>query len=370
MKIAFIRKTYTPFGGAENYLATLLKHLSLGTHDVHMLSSNWNDSDGVRYHKVNTLSFNSYLSVRTFNSNVKRLIRSLKPDCTVSFERTNCQDIYRAGDGCHKEWLLLRQDRQSPLRRLSFRLNPLHNAILSLEKECFEKTPVIVANSKMVKDQIMSHYGISGDRIKLIYNGVDLVRFTHGNRQAWREETRKRYGIPMETPLLLFVGSGFERKGLGTAIAALSGLRNDVRLLVAGRGKTRDYAALAQKTGVLDKVIFAGAQRQIERFYAAADGFVLPTIYDPFSNATIEAMASGLAVITTKHNGASEIIEEGVDGLILHDRFDAAELREKLRELISGSESIGEKARKKAMLYPISAACDEFLSLIHSFKGN
>jgi UDP-glucose:(heptosyl)LPS alpha-1,3-glucosyltransferase len=113
---------------------------------------------------------------------------------------------------------------------------------------------------------------------------------------------------------VLFLGSGWERKGLRFAIAAMAKLRDQqMRLLVAGRGNERKYRA--------GSVTFLGEIEDVRLPLAAGDIFILPTVYDPFSNASLEAMAAGLPVITTRANGCSEIIEPKVHGSVV-DRPD------------------------------------------------
>jgi UDP-glucose:(heptosyl)LPS alpha-1,3-glucosyltransferase len=128
---------------------------------------------------------------------------------------------------------------------------------------------------------------------------------------------------------LLFAGSGWERKGLLFAIEAMMLCKNrKMRLLVAGRGDTRPYKATRLRFWREDPVQFLGEAADLVPVYAAADIFILPTIYDPFSNACLEALASGLPVITTRSNGFSEIIEDGVHGSIIDDPANLVGLRE------------------------------------------
>ncbi|MBF0317667.1 MAG: glycosyltransferase family 4 protein [Nitrospirae bacterium] len=369
MKIAFIRKTFNPYGGAENYLNSLIRQLKTSGNDIHVLSTNWTDCTDIHCHKIDTINLNSLTSALSFNHNATHAADMLNCDCTVSFERTTCQDIYRAGDGCHKQWLILRGEGVGRLRRLSFALNPMHKALLSIERQCFQTTPLIVANSRMVKEQIMEHYGIDDDRIVVLYNGVDLERFKRPvNRSLWSEQVRTEFGIPADCRLLLFVGSGFERKGLAVAISALVYLGGQFRLIVAGAGGTLKYRKQARELGVTDRVVFAGPQTGIERLYVAADVFVLPTLYDPFSNATLEAMACGAAPVTTKNNGAAEIIQHGRDGLLLDNAQDAQELADKIRQIADNRDVYSLNAAEKAAAYPISQAAATFLSLIQAHK--
>ncbi len=91
-----------------------------------------------------------------------------------------------------------------------------------------------------------------------------------------------------------------------------------MRLLVAGRGNQRKYKSRCAH--------FLGVVRDLPALYAAADIFILPTLYDPFSNASLEALAAGLPVITTRANGLSEVIEDGVHGTVVEDSRDVSAL--------------------------------------------
>jgi UDP-glucose:(heptosyl)LPS alpha-1,3-glucosyltransferase len=366
MKIAFIRKRFNPYGGAENYLATLIRHLELSDYRIHILSSYWQEVPGAVFHKISTPGFNSTLSNISFNHMVCRKLDRLEPDCTISFERTTCQDIYRAGDGCHKEWLVLRASKEGILKRFTFRINPLHRTLLYYEKEIFANTPLIIANSRMVRNQILKHYNINEKKILVLYNGVDLKRFTPDNRNAWRNRIREGYSIPADVPVILFVGSGFERKGLRTLISSLVHIDKRAVLLVVGRGDTGKFRRTAGRYGVERRIIFTGPQHHTERFYAAADCFVLPTIYDPFSNATLEAMASGLPVVTTRNNGASELIKNGVEGYIISNPLDSMDLAERIDMTLSVNEVAGEKARERAEGFSIEKAAEEFINIIET----
>jgi len=370
LRLVFIKKRFLIYGGAERYLQTLIKHLNNTGYEIHIFANKWAEEEGMTFHKVELIPVGSLLSLLTFNKNVKRAInREIKPDCIISFERTTCQDIYRAGEGCHAEWLRIRSGVEPFYKKFSFRINPLHISLLNLEKELFSKTQLIIANSKMVKDQIIKHYAVPEKRIAIIYNGVDLKRFSRENRDKWRKSVRKSLNISEDSKLMLFVGSGFERKGLKTFIDAMPLITGDVKALIIGKGDVNKYKAFTEKYGISNRIIFLGAQKEIEKFYAASDLFVLPTLYDPFSNATLEAMASGIPVITTKNNGAAELIENGYEGFVAEGISDAEELADKINLSLNNPKEMGENAYKKAEAFPIERAVREFLDIIeHHFQ--
>jgi UDP-glucose:(heptosyl)LPS alpha-1,3-glucosyltransferase len=188
----------------------------------------------------------------------------------------------------------------------------------------------------MVSQDIIDYYGIPEDRIVTIYNGVDTEYF-HPRNRKYREEIRSRYGLSAEDLLLLFVSHNFRLKGLRYLIQALSlvrAMKSNVKLLVVGRDRAAPYRRLAKKVGCSDDVLFAGGVRDLERYYDSADILVHPTFYDPCSLVVLEALASGLPVITTRHNGAGWIINEGKEGFALDDPRDVEALAEKILYLV------------------------------------
>ena len=169
------------------------------------------------------------------------------------------------------------------------------------------------------------------DRIWVVYNGVDRERFNPGLAEKYRDPVRAELRPePEVNRCFLFVGSGYARKGLAELIQALKYCPG--KLLVTGRDKAGPYKSLAHKCGAADRVKFLGPRPDVERLYASADVFVLPTLYDPFANVCLEAMASGLPVVTTKETGAAEVIEPGVNGYTTNLPVDPRDLAEKLEK--------------------------------------
>jgi UDP-glucose:(heptosyl)LPS alpha-1,3-glucosyltransferase len=368
MRLAFIKKKFFLHGGAERYMQTLLGELREEGHDIHIYADSWAEAPGFTFHHVDINSAISFLSVYSFSKNAAAALKREKYDCVTSFERTEYQDIFRAGDGCHRAWLAIRSAHEPAYRRLSFRLNPLHRYTLALEKRIFTETPLIVVNSEMVRAQITGYYNILGEKIVVAYNGVDLELFSPANREKWRGQVRASLGIDESDKVILFAGTGFKRKGIETLIKALPSVMSsgngNIITLVLGRDDSSRYMDIARKSGLGGKIIFLGVLPDIERFYAAADVFVLPTLYDPFSNACLEAMASGLPVVTTRNNGVSEIIGNGMEGFIAESAADPAELAEKIIRVLPESAVMGARARLKAEKFSIETASENFLGLI------
>jgi UDP-glucose:(heptosyl)LPS alpha-1,3-glucosyltransferase len=179
----------------------------------------------------------------------------------------------------------------------------------------------IIAISDMVKQDMMRWYQIPEERIHVVYNGVDIERF-HPRNRRYREEIRKRFGVGEEF-VILFVSHNFRMKGLSYLIKALAKIRKEdsfpFKLLVLGRDRQGPYLRLAKKMGVFGEVIFAGSTDEPEKYYGAADVLVHPTFYDACSLTVLEALASGLPVITARCNGAGGIISDAQEGFVLND---------------------------------------------------
>jgi UDP-glucose:(heptosyl)LPS alpha-1,3-glucosyltransferase len=299
----------------------------------------------------------SFLRALSFAFFCKRAVTQARCDLVFSLERTLRQDIYRAGDGCHREWLAQRQRFLSPLKRATMWLNPLHAALLWLEKRTFSprNTRAIIANSARGKEEIVRHYQFPADQIYVVHNGVDCVRFDYVKRARRGNEF-----------VLLFVGTGFERKGLEFCVRALAELPPHVVLHVVGKGSTRPYARLAQKLGVASRVKCLGTTKDVKSAYAAADLFVLPAIYEPFANVCLEAMATGLPVVTSRINGASEVIEQGKNGAIVEDPNDIDALAELVRAFLDRElwEEASLRARKTAESLQFYTNVDRTLEVI------
>lgn len=365
MRIAIVRKKYTFHGGAEGFSQSLVQRLAAAGHEVHIYAIGWSGEagkKGITMHRVPVLGATSLLRDLSFALSSARLLRKdrTRLDIIQSHDKTLFQDIYRAGDGCHIEWLGQRWKRAGLPEKLSICLNPYHWMILLLERTIFRsrKYRRIIAISELVRRNIMEHYSVPEADIDVVYNGVDLEKYRPENRDLYRSGLRAEYGIPHDAFVILFVGSGFERKGVGTLIRAAELLDRPVTVLIAGRGNESRYKRLVRR----QRVIFCGPQKQIERYYAAADLFVFPTIYEPFGNVHLEALASGLPVITTRNSGAAEIIRDGVQGFAVADPDDAGAIASRISVFFDPA--VREKAGKQARLLAEGFTFDRYVTAL------
>ena len=327
LTITFARRGYSPSGGAEAYLKRLAQGVVDLGHEARLVATDDWPTNEWSFGSITRVKANSAIG---FADELKTTRPQLSCDVLMSLERVWCCNVYRAGDGVHQAWLNRRRRFEMPLQRFVRSLNRNHRDILQLEESLFARGGAgrVIANSEMVKDEIVDLYRYAADKIDLVRNGVPLDRFR--SDPALREKSRVDLKLKPDEVAVLFAGSGWERKGLRFTIEAFELCRDrKLRLLVAGRGDARGYKP--KRFFTEEPIRFLGEVADLRPIYAAADIFILPSIYDPFSNACLEALASGLPVITTHDNGFSEIIESGVHGSIVNRSSDSAALRDAIQ---------------------------------------
>jgi len=250
------------------------------------------------------------------------------------------------------------------LRSLVERLNPRHRAILELEGQIMSpaNTRIIVTNSQLSKTLIGQYYDYPPDRIHVIYNGVDHEQFHPDS--SYQEESELT---------LLFVGQDFKRKGLGPVIDAFTQVRragHSCRLRVIGRDEPAPFREQAEGLGVAEAISFEGPTRNIHEAYRSADLFVFPSLYDPFANVVLEALACGLPALTTSTNGSSEILTEDADGYVIEGATDhlADDLADRIHRFCRLSMdhrlAMRERASRTAAKYSVRSNAEAFLAAL------
>ncbi len=366
MRVALVLPRYAPHtGGVERYVHELTRGLLAGGHEVHVVCFRA-DSDGVPglvVRAVPVVRWHNAIKIASFARSADREVRRIQADFDVvhGFGRTTVHDLYRVGGGVHAAYLArMLAEQPGGVRALWQRIDPRNWVIRRIERDIFRRGERrFTAISRLCARDVEQHYGIPASEIEVIYNGVDVEAFHPRNRDRWREEMRRRHGVRPDETVLLFVGSGFERKGLDTLVAAAAELAKEapLRVVVVGKGSEHRYHRLANRLGLLDRVHFLGPRRDLAEIYPLGDVFVLPTRYEPFGTVCLEAWATGLPVVVSRASGASEIMTEGEHGSIVEDANDAAELARKIRPLLSPAERerIAPLARDLACRHTIEA---------------
>ncbi|NIA20917.1 MAG: glycosyltransferase [Anaerolineaceae bacterium] len=312
-----------------------------------------------------------------FAQRAGQALKALSPDTSLATGKALGMRIWQPHGGTvrgsqRQNVALVRSYDRRALKMLFNRLSPKHRAALKLEAAQFADPGVhFVAISRMVRRDMRTFYRLDDSRLTLIYNGVDLERFNPRRLAPLGPEVRRRYGIDDQAVLFLFVAHNFKLKGLRELLRALPLLAGKTEqpfhLLVVGRNRRqRSYENRARRLGVADRVTFAGPCDDTAAMYAAADVFVHPTWYDPCSLVMLEALASGLACISTRFNGACELAEATGAAIILDAPRPVARLAEAMGELMDPArrEALGRAARAAVRDYPLQRNFREMLDLL------
>lgn len=355
LTIGLVRRGHSETGGAEAYLKRLAAGLQRAGQETRLFTdATWPGSEWP-WGPITRLRGET---ARRFADELEKAHPRDHCDLLLSLERVWRCDVYRAGDGIHRSWLRRRDAASSTLQRVLRHFGRSHHDTLDLEEALFSGgASRVIANSEMVKQEAETFYRYPAAQIDVVANGVPLADFR--DDRSGRGPRRRNLGLSDEHIAVLFVGSGWERKGLASARAAVESLSGNYRLLVAGRGRRRLRST--------EHVRMLGAVRDLPSLYGAADIFLLPTRYDPFSNACLEALASGLPVITTRANGFSEIIEDGVHGSILADPDEVLHIRLALNHWADPAQRAAAKPAilERASHYDISRNVDQTLAVLH-----
>ncbi len=379
LKIAFVIAQLDPArGGVERYASGLAAALARSGHDVTVFSEAFRDlPDAVHAERVGSGRGPRSTRPLRFDAAARERLGDLSRwDVVQGFGPTTVHTVHRAGGGTHGAYLRA-MGRVWPVWRRGWERIRLRNRIRIETERRIYRDPALrcIANSEKTRREVCRDYAVPAERIEVIHNGVDVEAFSPERRVAARVAARDRFGLGPEAFALAFVGTGFARKGLRHAIemlARLRALKAPGVLLVAGRGATAPWRRLASRLGVEYAVRFLGPVRDVLDVYAAADVFVLPSLYEPFGIAPLEALACGLPVLLSRDCGVSELLEDGREGRLLarpQDVGGGAAFLAALADDPAAREAYGARARRTARLQDLDAHAARVLEVYRSLSG-
>jgi len=344
LKIAFVLDRYLPSRGGEIYFSWLAKELVSRGHEVHIFATIAEKIRGTEYqlHQIPVLRYPHSLRILSFLRNSARAIQQYDFDIIHGVGRTLAMNIFNPHGGVEKAYL--KQEFSSITNRFYYvykflkrYLSLQHYVKVWIQRRQYvnDKVRKIIAISPMVKEDIVRYYGVPEEKIAIVFNCVDLGRFHPKNRTIFRKAKREDLGIDDSALLLLFAGNNYRLKGLEPLLHALIYLKRwflnrPFSLLIVGRGRIGRYLGMARRLGVSDFTLFLGPVKGMEQYYAASDIYVHPTFYDSCSLTVLEALASGLPVITSRFNGAADVITSNKGGKILENPADVEDLAESI----------------------------------------
>ncbi len=363
LKVAIQIERFDPArGGAEGYAGSLVRGLAaLGQEVTVICAEARGEPEGAAVVRVPVSRGPRGLRILEYARGSAEAARSGGHDIVHALGKSLGMNILNPHGGVEAVWLRQEYRSHSGWLRRSFwaarrRLSPRHHLTLAILRRQYASPDVrrYIALSRAMGDAMIEVHGVRPEKVVVVPNRVDLGRFHPPRDAAEKAALRSKLGLPAELPVFLFVSNNFRLKGLEPllrALARLPGERPGFRLLVLGRGRPRRYRGLARRLGIEAGVEFRGPVSGIEEWYRAADACLHPTFYDASSLAVPEAMASGLAVLASRHDGSSERISDGLDGVLVSDPGDIDDLAEKLRPFLDPAfrARTGAAARARAL---------------------
>jgi len=378
MRVTICCKRFGPRGGAEAFLINFARYLVRKGHQVRALAQRTDAGvAGVEVVRLRVAAVPRAFQDLALARAAEKALTAEVTDVTLSDQRCWGAQVVRLGGGVQREFV--------KQRRKSYR-NPLGRAVkdlrrrasirerlrLSIEGRMYRHPALrrVIANSDMVRREVEEHFPRVAGRVRVVYNGADPERFSPELKRKHRAAVREEFRVPPDALVGAFVGHDWRRKGLFTYLEALGLLARKptprpVCALVVGRGNTRRARAFAGRQGVAELVRFTG-DCQPDAFYGASDLLVLPSYYDPCANVTMEALACGLPVVTSAHNGAHELLTPGENGFYVQDASDADGLAKFIEHFLDeGRLAIAsEAARRLALQYTLSGQYGKILEVL------
>ncbi|MDL2279633.1 glycosyltransferase family 4 protein [Desulfovibrio sp. OttesenSCG-928-G11] len=351
-RIALMLPRFSLYGGVEQFGFHLARCLARRGHEVDFLCARQETEapPGVRVIALGRPPGSRALKLFWFLLRAELARRGGAYDLSVSLGKNLSQDIIRMGGGPLKVFWAKSLRALPPgaprlAKMLRRRLSPVNHLIALTEKRQFTGKGEVAAVSHLVRDWLLAAYpALKPEKVRVIYNRPDLERFYPpgpGERASARQallalcsasaSERLAQNAPGRLAEALFIGTAstnFQLKGVGPLVRAMSGLPERVHLFVAGGRDASLYKDIAISLGLEKRVHFCGRVDDMPAFYKALNIFVLPTYYDACSNAVLEALASGCAVISSKDNGAAFFLDKEA---LLDDPGDVDALAARLR---------------------------------------
>lgn len=374
MRIALLTRRFdSAGGGTERDLIVTAECLRAAGHQITIFADEVRGAGGDwKIERVGGAPMGRALSLMRFAYAAAPAARRAGNDLVLSFARCVGADVMRSGGGAHVSYLRAARKWRGALGAYSMRLSPYHQVQMLVERQGFRHSGLkrTVAVSNLVRGDLIREFDLAPEKTVTIYNGVDLDRFRPaGIGRSERGSIRQKFVIPASARVVIFVGNGFARKGLGFLIEAWPLVAGGAFLLVVGSDRaTGKFARRARELNVGARVVFAGPEPNVESLFHAADALALPSLFEPFGNVAMEAMASGLPVMTSAFSGVAELIPPSMRGFRVENPDDPGEIALRLGALFDAPPSLGAEARAVAEKFTWERYATELNALIESLR--
>lgn len=339
MKLAFCLFNYFPFGGLQRDFYRIAMECVRRGHEVDVYTMQW-QGEIPQELSVNILfvsGWQNHTRLKNFSREVRARLQEKHYDCVIGFNKMPGLDVYYAADTCF-------QAKTRAKHGLLYRLTPRYRCLLAFEKAVFAKetkTEILLIASRQ-QAEFEQYYQTEKSRFHLLPPGIARESFAPQEAAAIRAELRKEFHLDQNDLLLLFVGSGFKTKGLDRVITGLSTLPETLKarthLFIIGKNDALPFQKEAKKLQVAERIKFLGGRFDVSRFMLAADVLVHPAYNENTGTVLLEAVASGLPVLTTDVCGYAHYVKEANAGKVLSSPFQQAQFNQALTAMLTSPE--------------------------------
>ncbi|MBI3760083.1 MAG: glycosyltransferase family 4 protein [Deltaproteobacteria bacterium] len=369
MRIALVTRRFDPAGGGTERDLTITArvltqaghHVTIHAAEIRAASDEWT------LRKIVAPPLGRALGLLWFARTAGAAARREGADLVLSFARIVDADIMRSGGGAHSSYIRAARQWQTQSARTAMALSPYHHVQMMIERRGFSspRLKAAIAVSNLVRDELIRTFALAPSKAIALYNGVELDRFFPAHDAAERLAIRREMGVTDSLPLVMFVGNGFARKGLRFLIESWTTVGSEARLIVVGTDQAAaSYERLVRRLSLSDRIKFLGQRANVDHLMRGADAFALPSLFEPFGNVAMEAMASGVPVLTSARSGVSEVVPASMREFVVNDPTDRVELASQMNALIEASSTLKIEAREAAEQFTWERHARELLAII------
>jgi UDP-glucose:(heptosyl)LPS alpha-1,3-glucosyltransferase len=335
---AFCIFKFFPYGGISRDLMKLVDECLARGHRVRVYAARWQGPMPERFEvvEVKVSALTNHRRYERFAGQVLDDLRQRPVDLVVGMNKMPGLDVYYAGDSCYEE-------KARTQRGALYRMLPRYRHFARFERAVFDPgvpTQILTISDLQVL-HFRKHYGTDPARFHPLPPGIDPDRRAppEPERSAQRAAFRREFDIADDEHLLLFLGSGFIKKGLDRALLAVHALPGELyrrtRLFVVGHDNAEPFRRMAKRLGIYERVRFFPGRDDVPRFLLGADGLLLPAYDENAGMVILEAMISGLPALVTRNCGYAAYLERADAGLVSAAPFDQQRFNAELVNLLT-----------------------------------
>src|SRR5579872_1266892 len=335
MKLAFCLFKYFPFGGLQRDFLRIAHECVERGHTVDVYTMEWEGPEDPKLPLtlIHATGWQNHTKIASFVKKLQPYLAQKKYGRVIGFNKMPGLDVYYAADTCF-------QAKARQQHGAWYRFLPRYRHLVAYEKAVFarqSKTEILLLSKKAQPD-FMHYYGTQPERFHLLPPGIAKDRMAPANAPDIRAALRQEFNIADNDFLLLLVGSGFKTKGLDRILYGIAALPDDLkkrtRLFIIGQDNPTPFQQQARQLNIFNQIIFMGGRNDVARFLLAADLLLHPAYNENTGTVLLEAIVSGLPVLTTDVCGYVDYIKQADAGRVLSSPFRQDEFNHALQNML------------------------------------